>query len=439
VVIAGLQPRGRFGALVVTAAAVATLGFASPALASTSGVEAQSTVKPADLIPDASWHGRAIRRPDRTRTQLREPTGSVLLQQGAGLRRPGGSGAVREVQRRLLALGYRIGPADGAFGPRTRSSVAWFQIKHRLPATGAVDGATLGLLRFRTHGVPTRTVAGADRSVGPPPAAAESPEAAPQARPVQAPPARPVQAPPARPVQAPHRPARADAGSSTLLTVFALGLALLMVAALAQALQTQSPFVSGAQIRTALRKLGRAPARSAADRRGRPGGAVAARPSPPRARNGASPAVSGSGGRVIGYAVGATDGDVARQFGAMERVCGERGWTLAALVRERASGGRDRERRPGLAHVLAQIRAGDVAQLVVGRLQSLARSPAELATLLEWCGRRGVGVVALDVGLDTSTAEGRLAARCLGAVAVPAQARRASQRANGKLARSKGG
>jgi hypothetical protein len=33
--------------------------------------------------------------------------------------------------------------------------------------------------------------------------------------------------------------------------------------------------------------------------------------------------------------------------------------------------------------------------------------------VLDWCTRHGVELVAVDVGLDTSTRDGRLAARCL--------------------------
>src|SRR3954447_18630919 len=108
-----MQPRGRIGALVVTAAAVLLLGPASTALARTSGAEAQSTARPADLIPDASWHGRPIQRPDQTRLDVQAPTGSSVIERGMGIGEPGGSDAVREIQKRLHALGYRPGPIDG--------------------------------------------------------------------------------------------------------------------------------------------------------------------------------------------------------------------------------------------------------------------------------------------------------------------------------------
>jgi DNA invertase Pin-like site-specific DNA recombinase len=117
--------------------------------------------------------------------------------------------------------------------------------------------------------------------------------------------------------------------------------------------------------------------------------------------------------------VGRDEDDFARQRRAMERLCAERGWSLAALVKERNGPPPKLRRRPGLAHVLGQVATGSVSQLLIGRLEHVASSPSELSALLAWCARRDVGVVALDVGLDTSTADGRLAARCLGAVAGP--------------------
>jgi len=308
--------------------------------------------------------------------------------------------------------------------------VAWFQIKHRLPATGVVDGATITLLRLRTHGTtaaPARTSPTDAAPVPAPHVAPAAPRSAPESVP-QLP--RHVQpAPTARP-----EPARNESAPSTLVTLVALFLALFTAAVLAQWIRVQprlpdrtqfvailqKPMALAARIVSARRALARpqarrAPARQPAARRGRPVGAVAVQS-------------DGSGRRVIGYAVGRDDRDIARQMRAMERLCGERGWTMAALVKERDK--RRSRRRPGLAHVLGQVAAGSVGELVVGRLHSLARSPSELATLLEWCSTRGVGIIALDVGLDTTTADGRIAARCLGAVARPAQPASGTRRGN---------
>ena len=109
------------------------------------------------LIPSAGWHGRAIQEPhrhDAQRTGLASralrgwSAGGVSL--GTGLHRASGSDRVRELQWRLRALGYRPGPIDGIFGPRTRAAVGWFQYKHGLPVSGRATLATVRHLRDRT-------------------------------------------------------------------------------------------------------------------------------------------------------------------------------------------------------------------------------------------------------------------------------------------------
>jgi peptidoglycan hydrolase-like protein with peptidoglycan-binding domain len=59
---------------------------------------------------------------------------------------------------------------------------------------------------------------------------------------------------------------------------------------------------------------------------------------------------------------------------------------------------------------LEQLANGDASRRVTGRLDHLARSPRRLGMLLEWCAGHGVDPVAVDVGLDTSTHDGRLVA-----------------------------
>ena len=109
------------------------------------------------LIPSAGWHGRPIQEPhrhDAQRTGLANralrgwSAGGVSL--GTGLHRASGSERVREVQWRLRALGYRPGPIDGIFGPRTRAAVGWFQYKHGFPVSGRATLAMVRHLRART-------------------------------------------------------------------------------------------------------------------------------------------------------------------------------------------------------------------------------------------------------------------------------------------------
>jgi DNA invertase Pin-like site-specific DNA recombinase len=114
----------------------------------------------------------------------------------------------------------------------------------------------------------------------------------------------------------------------------------------------------------------------------------------------------------VGYARGRDRTELDRHSAAIRRACSERGWTLDRLVREGGAG----PRRPGLVHALRHVADGAAARLVVDQVEHLGSTPAELAARLAWCARNHVDVVVLDVGLDTGTSEGRVAARCLLAI-----------------------
>jgi DNA invertase Pin-like site-specific DNA recombinase len=71
--------------------------------------------------------------------------------------------------------------------------------------------------------------------------------------------------------------------------------------------------------------------------------------------------------------------------------------------------------RPGLEGALSFIREGDV--LVVTNLDRLARSVAHLSEIMGTLGSRKAGLRVLDMGLDTTTATGKLMLNVLGSVA----------------------
>lgn len=59
----------------------------------------------------------------------------------ANARRPGrppayGGGLVYDIQVSLHRLGYRPGPVDGKYGPRTADAIRAYQYDYRLPVTG---------------------------------------------------------------------------------------------------------------------------------------------------------------------------------------------------------------------------------------------------------------------------------------------------------------
>jgi peptidoglycan hydrolase-like protein with peptidoglycan-binding domain len=59
---------------------------------------------------------------------------------------PAGGGNVRVVQEALKAKGHDPGPIDGRLGAKTTAALRDFQKKEGLPASGRLDGQTLGRL-----------------------------------------------------------------------------------------------------------------------------------------------------------------------------------------------------------------------------------------------------------------------------------------------------
>jgi hypothetical protein len=347
--------------------------FASPAAAVPTNKSGQTAAVPKPL-PAASWHGRPIRRPDRAGLALvaaNRGATSPSLAFGAGYGRPNGSPRVREVQRLLHRIGYRPGPVDGMFGPLTRSSVQWFQIKHNLRPSGVVDAATLALLRLRSRG---------DL-----PAAAPAPATAPATPATPATPGVPARAP------APAAPAPThSSGGSPAWAIIAGALALLALLA--------------ALLLLLLRRRRARPVSAEPEPEPEPPAA----PMPPPALKPASAARPRE--RVVAYTTGKNPRELRHQAEKIERACSERGWALAQVVRERRNGNGN---RPGLRFALQQLADGAGSRLVTCRVNDVGRNQAELAALLRWCARTGVDLVALDVGLDTGTSSGKLVARSL--------------------------
>jgi DNA invertase Pin-like site-specific DNA recombinase len=98
------------------------------------------------------------------------------------------------------------------------------------------------------------------------------------------------------------------------------------------------------------------------------------------------------------------------------RAAAERGgWELVSIVRDEGASGRDLD-RPGIREALAQAATAHADALAVAKLDRLTRSLVGLADLMEWGKRNGLALIALDLGLDTSTDTGRLVARIMASV-----------------------
>jgi hypothetical protein len=221
--------------------------------------------------------------------------------------------------------------------------VAWFQLKHGLPANGRATLATVGHLRERTGTSPARPPR-ADRSAGI--------EAAPR-----------VQAP----APAPAAAATDEALPSWLKYA---GLTYLLL------------HLVGFGYFIGRRWSRRRPA--------------------PRLE----PSCETGSPRAVGYvrlAPGARSASFHAQAAAIETGCLARGLTLVSLVSDVEQDAKTPHNpMPALADALARLQSGEVDRLVVSRLDHLARTRNELATLLNTIGRRNAALVVLDRNVDTA-------------------------------------
>lgn len=105
------------------------------------------------------------------------------------------------------------------------------------------------------------------------------------------------------------------------------------------------------------------------------------------------------------------------QRAAIEAACTAHGWDLLAVHVDAGVSGKSFRGRPGMAAALADVEAGRAARLVVAKLDRATRSIVDAGTLLERAKKRGWVFVALDLGVDTSTAAGELVANVMASVA----------------------
>jgi DNA invertase Pin-like site-specific DNA recombinase len=96
--------------------------------------------------------------------------------------------------------------------------------------------------------------------------------------------------------------------------------------------------------------------------------------------------------------------------------CEARGMVLHRLIGDvRSYRGPDLD-RPALNHALELLEMGEASCLVVTGLDRLSRSAANVGTLIDWVDELGARLVVIDIDLDTSTEQGRIAARALARV-----------------------
>jgi peptidoglycan hydrolase-like protein with peptidoglycan-binding domain/DNA invertase Pin-like site-specific DNA recombinase len=295
-----------------------------------------------------------------------------VLRRGAGYAQAGGATRVRRLQRELRRRGLRPGPVDGRFGPRTEAAVARLQKAVGLPADGVVNASTRRVLA-RAAGtvarIPTKPAGGGSR-------------------------------PQTLRTLAAELPSQADDTATVPVTLAgALALLALLMGALVAWLLARPAAYAGLAL---------------------PAGGVAEGP------RGTAIAVAGpvvDGVRALGYvsvpsADRRDDARLRKQVARIDALCEERGWLLVETVRDVEGDNGKGLDRPGLQYALERIAQGEASCLVVSHLGRLTRSAGDLGRILERLKAERGRLVAIDVGLDTGSSDGDIAADALMAVGV---------------------
>jgi DNA invertase Pin-like site-specific DNA recombinase/peptidoglycan hydrolase-like protein with peptidoglycan-binding domain len=309
------------------------------------------------------------------------------MRRGAGYAAFNGSQRVRALQRSLQRRGLKPGPVDGRYGPRTEAAVARAQRAANLTVSGAVDTETRQIL---ARG-PGRQDSG-NREV-------------------------PVQLDGARP-QTQRIASFSRLAKPGVTTGQGEGLSLaLVIGGLA--------LIAGA-LSAVL--LARTRSRARAEVVGRPSGEEGQEVLPVNGGSErvpeditVSPASDRGPVRAVGYASvqqanGSETESLESQAEAINRLCESRGWELLHVVRDVENGHPKGLERPGLLYALERVAEGEASCLVVSELERLSRSAADLGRIVEWIEERDGRLVAIDLRLDTGSAQGRLTARTLVAV-----------------------
>jgi DNA invertase Pin-like site-specific DNA recombinase len=121
---------------------------------------------------------------------------------------------------------------------------------------------------------------------------------------------------------------------------------------------------------------------------------------------------------AVGYTIVSASGEGERarlrdEAKLIQDACQEHGLVLGKLVRDLETRTGPDLRRPGLTYALERLAAKDYGCLVVSRLDRLTNSAANLGVLLRMLTEREARLIVIDIGLDTGTADGRVAAEAL--------------------------
>ena len=329
-----------------------------------------------------------------------------LLAQGAGMGvHP--SSQVRVVQRALHRRGYDLGApgVDGRFGPLTEAAVRQMQADYRLAVDGIVGSHTRRALGLARHAASTARRSAESRTK-------TTQERTPtgQAAPRRA--SADVTTARTAPTELTH-----EAGSpvdALLAGVFG-GLITLLFAMTISARRRHrdrerrigSPSLFADEL--APRDNGRPQQTLQLDNHHNGAAHASANGAPGDERPPRLPA----GHRVIGYVTAPPEAGLSEDQSseAIKAICERCGWDLLEIVRDREVG--PTLERPGLGYALERIARRQADALVVSELKRLSRSIVDLGVLMGWFRDADAALIALDLGIDTSTPRGRHVATTL--------------------------
>lgn len=106
---------------------------------------------------------------------------------------------------------------------------------------------------------------------------------------------------------------------------------------------------------------------------------------------------------------------LADQEARLEAEAAMRGWTMRLIVDDGYSA--KSLKRPGIGKALDLLAAGKADALIVSKLDRLSRSVLDFTALMERSRKEGWALVALDLGVDTSTPAGEMVATVMASFA----------------------
>jgi DNA invertase Pin-like site-specific DNA recombinase len=107
---------------------------------------------------------------------------------------------------------------------------------------------------------------------------------------------------------------------------------------------------------------------------------------------------------------------LAAQRARLEAECAHRGWSDVEWIEDAAYSAKSLD-RPGIRHALELLSSNQAGVLVTAKVDRLSRSLLDFAALMDRAWREGWTIIALDLGVDTSTPAGEMMANVMASFA----------------------